>query len=205
MIATKTVHIALYDGLADWEIGHVTPYLRKNGCQVITVAQQPEPVTTMGGLSVLPDRTLDQLRPQDSAMLVLPGAGDWERAIPPFAAKAREFLAAGVPVAAICGATSALAAEGLLDDRKHTSSVAPVLEMTGYAGGAHYREADAVTDRDVITAGPTEPVAFAREILARLELLEPAVLDAWFRLYAHSDVSAYEVAVAAEGAGGAAG
>lgn len=195
----RTVHIALYDTLADWEIGHATAYLRKNGYRVVTVALRAEPVTTMGGLRVLPDMTLAELRPEDSAMLVLAGAQDWERAIAPFAARAGEFLAAGVPVAAICGATTALAAEGLLDDRAHTGAAAPVLEMTGYAGGASYREADAVTDRDVITAGPTDPEAFAREIFDRLGLLEPKVLEAWFRLFADSDPGAYELASAADG------
>ncbi|GAB3962691.1 DJ-1/PfpI family protein [Streptomyces sparsus] len=201
MNSVRTVHVALYDTLADWEIGLVTPYLRKNGCRVVTVAEQTGPVTTMGGLRVLPDLTLAALRPADSALLIVPGAEDHQRRISPFAAKAREFLAAGVPVAAICGGAAALAAEGLLDDRDHTAAVPEALAATGYAGGSHYREADAVTDGDVITAGPTEPVAFAREILARLELLDAEVLDAWFRLYAHSDVSAYGTAMAAEGSG----
>jgi hypothetical protein len=47
-------------------------------------------------------------------------------------------------------------------------------------------------------------VAFAREILARLEAYPPRVVDAWFRLFRHSDASAYEVLAAHEGAGGAA-
>ena len=51
-----------------------------------------------------------------------------------FAGKAAEFLDAGVPVAAICGATAGLAAEGLLDDRRHTSNAAEFLAATGYGG-----------------------------------------------------------------------
>ncbi|HEX5568587.1 MAG TPA: DJ-1/PfpI family protein, partial [Streptomyces sp.] len=110
------------------------------------------------------------------------------------------FLDAGVPVAAICGAVTGLAREGLLDDRDHTGAAAGALAATGYRGGDHYREVDACTDGDLITAGPSEPVAFAREILARLDVFPPDVLDAWFRLFRHSDAGAYEV-LAARGGG----
>jgi hypothetical protein len=82
-------------------------------------------------------------------------------------------------------------------DREHTSAAAEYLAATGYHGGGRYREAPAVTDGDLITAGPTEPVAFAREIFARLDLYEPQVLEAWFRLFAHSDPSAFPVLMAA--------
>ncbi|MDK1473052.1 DJ-1/PfpI family protein [Streptomyces sp. 549] len=201
---SRLVHVALYDTLADWEIALVTPYLRKNGHRVVTVAEHGAPVTTMGGLRVLPDLTLAELRPEDSALLIVAGAEQWPTRIAPFASAARRFLDAGVPVAAICGGTAALAAEGLLDDRAHTGAVPEALAATGYAGGAHYREADAVTDRNVVTAGPTAPIAFAREILAHLRVLDENVLDAWFRLYAHSDPDAFAEAMAAEGPGEAA-
>ncbi|MEO3751517.1 DJ-1/PfpI family protein [Streptomyces sp. B6B3] len=195
----KTVHLGVYDGLADWEPGHAVATLRDRGYRVLTVGADLTPVTTRGGLRLLPDLALDALRPADSALLILPGADLWltGEGLAPFGRAARAFLAAGVPVAAICGATAGLAKEGLLDDRAHTSAAPEVLAMTGYAGAAHYRETDAVTDGDLITAGPTDPEAFAREILARLGAYEPEVLDAWFRLYAHSDATAYPVVAAA--------
>ncbi|MFD5319123.1 DJ-1/PfpI family protein [Streptomyces sp. NPDC127098] len=197
--ARGTVHIAVYDTLADWEPGHAIAELSRRGFTVRAVGASLAPVTTVGGLRILPDLALDELRPADSALLILPGADSWLAGdeLAPFAAAARRFLAAGVPVAAICGATVGLAREGLLDDRDHTGAAAEVLAISGYAGGARYREADAVTDRDVITAGPTDQVAFGREILARLGALEPTVLDAWFRLYEHSDASAYPIVAAA--------
>ncbi|WP_059009767.1 DJ-1/PfpI family protein [Streptomyces specialis] len=194
-----TVHLAVYDTLADWETGHAVAELARRGYRVLAVGPTTEPVTTVGGLRWLPDLALADLRPEDSAMLILPGADLWMTgtALTPFARAARDFLAAGVPVAAICGATVGLAREGLLDDRAHTGAAAQVLALSGYAGGALYREADAVTDRDVVTAGPTDPEAFAREIFARLGVFGPEVLDAWFRLFAHSDASAYETVAAA--------
>jgi putative intracellular protease/amidase len=191
----KTVHLAVYDTFADWETGHTTAHLTRNGFTVQTVGPTTDPVVTMGGVRVQPDLALADLDPADSALLILTGADLWDMGddLAPFAAEARAFLDAGVPVAAICGATAGLAREGLLDDRAHTSAAPVYLDATGYRGGEHYADTDAVTDGDLITAGPTEPVAFAREVFARLGVYEGEKLDAWYRLFHDSDPAAFEV------------
>ncbi|MFE0107288.1 DJ-1/PfpI family protein [Streptomyces sp. NPDC059009] len=190
----RTVHLSVYDSLADWETGHTTAHLARAGYAVRTVALSPEPVTTIGGLRITPDLTLADLRPEDSSLLVLPGADLWDTGdeLAPFAVAARAFLDAGVPVAAICGAVAGLAREGLLDERAHTSAVPMYLAATGYKGGERYMDADAVTDGGLITAGPTEPVALAREALGLLGVFEGEKLDAWYRVFHDSDVAAYE-------------
>ncbi|MFF3207564.1 DJ-1/PfpI family protein [Streptomyces sp. NPDC002962] len=194
-MSRKPVHLAVYDTLADWETGFATAYLARNGYEIRTVGGSGDPVLSTGGLRIRPDLTLDTLRPEDSSLLILPGADLWDTSddLAPFARTARAFLDAGVPVAAICGATAGLAREGLLDDRDHTGAVSFYLAATGYAGGDRYVEADAVTDANLITAGPTEPVAFAREIFRLLGVYEGEVLDAWYRLFHDSDAAAYEV------------
>ncbi|WP_455353833.1 DJ-1/PfpI family protein [Streptomyces sp. SYSU K217416] len=202
-MTSKTVYLAVYPTFADWETGHTTAHLTQTGYEIRTVGASLDPVSTMGGVRIQPDVTLDDVRPEDGSLLILTGAQLWDMGdeLAPFARKAREFLAAGVPVAAICGATAGLAREGLLDDRPHTSAAAGYLAATGYQGAGHYVEADAVTSGDLITAGPTEPVAFAREVFGKLGVYEGEVLDAWYRLFHNSDPSAYEVLMAAEGAG----
>ncbi|MFJ2002065.1 type 1 glutamine amidotransferase family protein [Streptomyces chartreusis] len=194
-MSSKPVHLAVYDTFADWETGHATAHLARAGHDIRTVGPATRPVRSIGGLSVQPDLALDDVRPEDSSLLILPGADLWDAGddLAPFARKAREFLDAGVPVAAICGATAGLAREGLLDDRAHTSAVSFYLAATGYGGGERYVDADAVTDGALITAGPTEPVAFAREILRLLGVYEGEVLDAWYRLFHDSDAAAYAV------------
>ncbi|MGX6742683.1 DJ-1/PfpI family protein [Streptomyces xantholiticus] len=191
----RTVHLAVYDTYADWETGHTTAHLTQNGFTVKTVDLTTDLVTTMGGVRIRPDLALADLDPADSALLILTGASLWDTGddLAPFAARARAFLDAQVPVAAICGATAGLAREGLLDDRAHTSAVSFYLDATGYKGGEHYVDTDAVTDGDLITAGPTEPVAFAREVFTRLGVYEGEKLNAWYRLFHDSDPSAYEV------------
>ncbi|MFJ2833730.1 DJ-1/PfpI family protein [Nocardia sp. NPDC087230] len=197
----RTVHMAVYDTLADWEVGAATAHIANGGWhrepgtfEVKTVGLSTEPITTMGRLRVTPDLALADLDPADSVMLILPGADLWEgEELVPFAEKARQFLDAGVPVAGICGATFGLAKAGLLDDRAHTSNAAEYLVYSGYSGAEHYVEAQAVTDRDVITADAMSPFEFAREIFTRLEVSEPHVIDAWYVLFAHRDPAAYAV------------
>lgn len=206
MTQTKKVHIALCDTLADWEIGYLTTGIRNPEFQrdpgqyeLCFVSPGGRPVTTMGGLRVEADAAVEDLDPADSAMLVLPGnniADTPEYA--PMIAAAQRFLDAGTPVAAICGATIALAAAGLLDERRHTSNAAMVLAGTGYAGAERYVEAPAVTDGPLITASGIAPVAFTREVFAALGLYEPHILDAWARLYGEGDPAAYFELVGAE-------
>ena len=195
----STVHIAVFDGLADWEIGYLSAHLgngdhqREPGrWQVRTVGLGAEPVTTMGGLRVVPDLGLDQLDPTDSALLVLPGGRLWESGDgSAFVETARRFLAARVPVAAVCGATFALAAAGLLDERPHTSNDPGYLAMSGYAGAPHYVAEPAVIDGDLITASGVAPVHFARAVFERLGVHEPSVLASWMKLYADRDPAGF--------------
>lgn len=201
---TKTVHVAVYDTLADWEVGLATAHIgngywqrRPGASRVRTVGQTGEAVTTMGGLRVTPDVVLADLRPADSAMLILPGAETWlTGGNAAFAGKAREFLDAGVPVAAICGATAGLAGEGLLDDRRHTSNAPEFLAATGYRGAHLYVDEPVVTDGQLITASGTAPTDFAREVLSHLDLYEPEVLAAWYKLYGLGDPAGYAELVA---------
>jgi putative intracellular protease/amidase len=198
-MSTTPVHVAVFDTLADGEIGYTTAHIRSDSWQrqpgrysIVTVGPTREPVTTMGGLRITPDIALAELRPQDSAMLILAGGDQWDQdSMAGFRAAAGRFLAAGVPVAAICGATYGLALEGLLDDRAHTSNAAEYLAFSGYAGSKHYVTEPAVTDEDLVTASAVAPVHFAREIFARLGLYEPGVAASWFKLYGDHDPAGY--------------
>ena len=194
-----TAHVAIYDTLADWELGHLLAELhsgRFTGTRfdVVTVAETLEPITSMGGVRMQPDMRLADLDAADSDILILPGAEIWDADRGrPFADAARRFLEAGVPVAAICGATAGLARAGLLDDRRHTSAAAGYLAATGYAGGEHYVDERAVVDGDLITAGPQSPVQFARAVLGRLGLASDETLDAYEALFHGGDPAAFPV------------
>jgi putative intracellular protease/amidase len=203
---TRTAHVALYDTLADWEIGHLLAELRSGRFtgtrfEVVTVAESLEPITTMGGLRIAPDMLLADLEPAGSDLLVLAGSELWDTGGgEAFAAAARRFLDAGVPVAAICGATAGLARAGLLDERAHTSAAAEYLAATGYAGGDRYVDERAVVDGDLVTAGPQSPVQFTRATLGRLGLASERTLEAYEALFHGGDQSAFPVLMQAQGA-----
>jgi putative intracellular protease/amidase len=205
-MSTRTAHLAVYDTLAEMEVGHLLAELRTGRFtgtpfDVVTVAAAREPVTTMGGVRVLPDMLLADLDPADSDLLVLPGAEMWDAGGgEPFAATAGRFLDAGVPVAAICGATAGLARAGLLDSRKHTSAAPEYLAATGYAGGDSYVDERAVADGDLVTAGPQSPVQFARATLGRLGLASPETLDAYEGVFHRADPAAFPALMGAQGA-----
>ena len=196
---TRYLNLALLDTMADWEIGYLTAYTGRTEHQrdpgevtLRTVGLTGDPIRTVGGLSILPDATIDELRVEDSAMLVLPGADIWaepeQRA---WLDRAQEFLDAGVPVAAICGATYALAAAGFLDERPHTGPDRAFLASSGYAGTEHFVDDLVVADGDLITASPVAPVEFAEAVFARLGTYEPGVLGSWHKLYADQDAAGF--------------
>lgn len=208
MPAPRTVHLAVYNTLADWETGHAVAHINNpeyqshpGAYQVLTVGPTTEPIVTAGGLRIVPDLALADLDPTDSAMLILPGAAAYMNGeLTEFITAAGRFLAAGVPVAGICGATVAMARAGLLDNRQHTSNAAEALAWTQYAGADHYVDAPAVTDRSrpghLITAAAMHPVPFAREIFAELDLYSAETLAAWVKLYS-GDPSGYHDLMAA--------
>jgi putative intracellular protease/amidase len=186
----QTIHLFVFTTLSDWEPSYVLPMLNDPtaGYRVQTVGVSREPVKTAGGLTILPDLQLSELEPAQSAMLILPGSDVWAQGTYPEAIeKAKAFLAAKVPVAAICGATAGLALAGLLDDRPHTSNAREYLQALGYRGEAFYQDQLVVTDGDLITANATAPVDFAYHILNKLQMHSPRLLDAWYGLFTTND------------------
>lgn len=193
--------MAVYETLADWEIGHLLVELRTGRFTgvpwtVVTVGESAEPVVTMGGLRIVPDVVIGEVVPEAGDLLVLAGSGQWDAGGgDAFAKLAGRFLEDGVPVAAICGATAGLARAGLLDERAHTSAAKEYLQATGYQGSDRYVDARAVIGGDLITAGPDSPVQFARAVLERLELADERKLDAYEGVFHRADPAAYATLV----------
>ena len=196
----STVHLFMFNGMADWEAAFAIACIHNPQFQshpgryrVRTVARSLAPVVTMGGMRIMPDMTIDTLCPIQSSMLILPGGDAWESGGNLEALeRAHAFLLEGVPVAAICAATLALAHTGLLDHRLHTSNDRDYLASSGYRGAAYYRNVPAITDRNVITAAGFAPIDFAREIAMALNLYSPSTLDAWFALFKYGDASRFQ-------------
>ena len=187
-MASKAVVLLVVPGFADWEAAHAVAELRRHGgYRVQVVGLSPDPVQSMGGLMVQPSCTLDDLDLDDVAVFILPGGDRWERGAPE--RKLVETLTAldarGVPLAAICAATTAIVRAGLLRGRRHTSNGLAYLfrQVPGYADAATYVDAPAVRDRGLITASGLADIEFAREIMAELGVLSEADRERWATLF----------------------
>lgn len=191
---SKKAWLYVFEGMADWEYGYLVAELnsgryfadRGSKLEVRTAAAGPDPLRTMGALRILPDALLEELEPDSCALLILPGGDTWLDPIHSAAVeKARAFLDAGIPVAAICGATVALAQAGLFDDRAHTSNDLGYLKAVcpSYRGEALYRNEASVLDRGLITASGVAPVEFAHLVLRSLGFFSRDALEGWLGLY----------------------
>lgn len=189
-----TVYVYIPDALADWELGYVTAELNSRrffkrdapGVLVKMAGISKEPVRTMGGLTIIPDCVISDIAVNEKSVFVLPGAGSWDD--PKHGAvieKAGALLSAGATVCAICGATAALANAGLLDQRPHTSNGAGYLEMFSpcYKGQRFYIDKPSVADHNLITAGSTGALLWAKQIIERLEVFQPDTMEAWYTYF----------------------
>ena len=184
----KAAYLWIFDGFADWEPAHAVAELRRTGqYRIECVALTAQPVRSMGGVSVLPSTTLADVVPGDVAVFILPGGDRWEHA--PVEGELVKLLktldAADVPIAAICGATLAIAATGILRGRRHTSNGLEYLRahLAEYADEANYVDAPAVRDRHLITATGLADVEFAREIFEELDVLTAPDRAMWADMF----------------------
>lgn len=184
----KAVYLLVVEGFADWEPSHALAELRRQGeYRVETVGLTPDAVRSMGGVRVLPSLTIADVDPDDVAVLILPGGDRWEGAPPEreLALLLARLDRERVPIAAICGATVAIARLGLLRGRRHTSNGLDYLRshVPGYADEASYVDAPAVRDRGLITASGLGDVEFAREILAELNVMSEQDREVWATIF----------------------
>ncbi|HKW00314.1 MAG TPA: DJ-1/PfpI family protein [Vicinamibacterales bacterium] len=184
----KAIYLLVVDGFADWEPAHAVAELRRHGgYRVETVGLTANPVCSMGGITVLPSTTISSVDVLNVAAFILPGGDRWETASiePDLGALLARLDAGGVPIAAICAATVAIARIGLLKGRRHTSNGLQYLRalVPGYADADRYVDAPAVRDRHLITASGLADVEFARELFEELEVLSPEDRALWASMF----------------------
>jgi putative intracellular protease/amidase len=184
----KAVHLLVVEGFADWEPAHAVAELRRHGhYHVESVGLTMAPVRSMGGITVLPSKTVADMDPAHVAVFILPGGDRWERSPiePELEAALRRVDRQSVPIAAICAATVAISRLGLLKGRRHTSNGLDYLRslVPDYNEAANYVDAPAVRDRSLITASGLGDVEFARELFDELDVLSPGDRSVWARMF----------------------
>ncbi|MEG0049827.1 MAG: DJ-1/PfpI family protein [Clostridia bacterium] len=198
-----TVYVYVLDTLADWELGYVTSELNSGrffkkdapSISLKTVGYSTKPICTMGGMTIVPDCVIEDMIVNETSVLLLPGAHTWND--PKHIAiieKASKFLSVGATVCAICGATTALANLGLFDQRPHTSNGAGYLELFSprYQGQSFYVNNPSVADQNLITAGATGGLLWAKQIIQRLGVFESNTLEAWYEYFRTGKPECYD-------------
>ncbi|MFP7493873.1 type 1 glutamine amidotransferase family protein [Terribacillus saccharophilus] len=190
---TKKAFLYVFHTMSDWEYGYLIAelnsgrYFKKDVApfKVITVGVNKEMITTMGGLSIKPDISLDECTFESKDLLILPGGTTWsEEMHQPILERIGQALKVGTIVAAICGAIEGLANMGYLDNRKHTSNNLDYTKMVcpNYKGEKFYELGAAISDASLVTASGIAPLEFAMEVLKKIDVCSPDALHSWYNL-----------------------
>ncbi len=193
-IMITTCYIYVLDTLADWEIAFITAELNsgrfldksKGKIKLVKIGNSLSPIKTMGGITIVPDAEVSSIEFREGDLLILPGADTWMDAQHQKILNiASNILNQKVIIAAICGASIALARTGILNNRKHTSNDKSLLRMIcpEYSGSDYYLDELVVVDDNLITATGLAPLEFSYNVFKSAKLMTSATVEAWYQLY----------------------
>ncbi|HPO63379.1 MAG TPA: DJ-1/PfpI family protein [Candidatus Kapabacteria bacterium] len=187
-------YLYILDTMSDWEIAYITAELNsrrylnnaQNFSKLQRISCSLEPVCTMGGMRIIPDEIVSNVKFESGDILIMPGANAQtdDRNLM-LLDRIPDLLENNVTVAAICGATIPLARMGLLDNNYHTSNNLDYLKMVcpTYKGEKFYLNKPAVTDGNLITATGVAPLEFTYEVLKKMDVMKAETLEAWYGLF----------------------
>ncbi len=196
----KIIYIYVLDTLADLEIGYILQginmqnMLKEAKYVVKTVGRTKDSIKTLGGLTLTPDCSLEEISDNEIAALLLPGANTWnDDGQRPILEMAVSYIEKGVLVGAICGATLALADLGILNNHLHTSNSLEYLcgFSESYRGNALYKDELSVTDGNIITASSAGGLLWAKQIVEYLNIYSRETTEAWYKYYLTGDARYY--------------
>lgn len=148
------------------------------------VAPTMEPVRSIGGFRTIPDYSFETM-PEDYAALVLIGGFGWSTAIAEQVVPlVKRAMAKGRIIGAICNAASFMARHGFLNAVSHTGNGLEQLQLWGeehYTNAGGYVHAQAVTDRNIVTANGSATLEFAKALLLLLRNDTPERIDMYYQ------------------------
>lgn len=194
----KTVLFVLISEYADWEPAFLAAGLRwgyglwNNPYVVKTVSCNKTPVSSIGGFTVMPDYSFEDM-PERFAALILVGGTSWHgseaQAVLPLVQRA---LAQNAVIGAICDGSIFLATHGFLNAVPHTFIDLSVLSGNArgaYSGEAFFTDRQSVRGGRIITAKPTGYVEFARDILSELNVATEDKINDFYQICKTGDCS----------------
>jgi protease I len=157
------------EAFEDSELQQPYERLKAAGVEVDIAATQRGLFRGKHGFEISANLTLDEVKPEDYGLLLLPGgkAPARLRQEPAAVEIARQFFSADKLVAAICHGPQILISAGLLAGRTATCYRTVADELR--AAGAHYLDQPVVVDGNLITSRqPADLDVFIHEILERI-------------------------------------
>jgi len=153
----KHVAVLVCDGFEEAELTQTVKGLKDVGAVVDIISETLEPLQAFAHhkptITVKPDRTFDQVKPETYDALLLPGGGlnaDAIRMLPQAQAFVKAFNAAEKPIAAICHAPWLLVSAGIAEGR-HLTSFSTIQDDLKNAG-AQWSDQPVVVDRNLVTS-----------------------------------------------------
>ncbi|MBI3577506.1 type 1 glutamine amidotransferase [Candidatus Gottesmanbacteria bacterium] len=159
------------DKFEDMEVFYPMFRLMEAGWQVDVAAPKKEEISGENGYSLMPDTTIDQVKPDDYDLLLIPGgAPDGAPATVRKIKKAHEitqsFFAKGKPVGSICHGPWTLADANIVKGRHLTSYWHDGVPESVKVAGGKWEDKEVVVDGNLVTSRwPMDLPAFMREIV----------------------------------------
>lgn len=193
------IYIYILDTMAEWEITYITQAIsmqemlkNKKKFIVKTVAKTNKTITTLGGLKITPDCTIEEIDEQNIASLILPGAQSFDNE-EEILKKVSIYINKDILIAGICGSTLALCNLGIFDKYKHTSNSLDYLKYFSkeYTGTNLYLDSNAVVDNNLITANSASSLLFTKYILKYLNVYPKKTIEYWYKYFSTGDSKYY--------------
>ncbi|MCS7278035.1 MAG: DJ-1/PfpI family protein [Aquificaceae bacterium] len=162
------VAILLAEGFEELEAVAPIDALRRAGVEVVIAGLTPDPVASARNVKIVPDTTIEELKPEELDMVILPGgAGGVEKLKqdPRVEALIKAMQEKKKLIGAICAAPTALAKFGVLQGKKATVYPSLVEEIKP----ATYVDQPVVEDENIVTSqGPGTALEFGLKLVERL-------------------------------------
>lgn len=167
----KKAVILTADKFEDMELFFPAFRLMEEGWQVDIAAPQKQEIHGENGYSLVPDKTIDEISPDEYDLLILPGGSpDGAPATVRKIAKAQEiaksFMSKNKPVAVICHGPYTLVSADLVKGRHLTSYWHDGVPEEITKSGGIWVDKEVVVDKNLVSSRyPMDLPAFMREVM----------------------------------------
>jgi protease I len=165
----KTIAILVAEGVEDLEYYVPLMRLQEEGATVLSAGLELKPVKGKNGLAITPDATIESLKSDDLAALIIPGgwAPDKLRRYPAVTNLVRQMDDANKPLGIICHGGLVAISAGVVKDHRATGSLGIKDDLVN--AGATWVDQPAFRDGNQVWGRVVADIPdFCRELMAVL-------------------------------------